>query len=76
VKASDREVHATVAVEVAQALVVHAMSVTPRARRRLARETIALLTRYLEPEYGSASLVARTAPVRRAHGTRTSRSTR
>ena len=76
VKASDREVHATVAVEVAQALVVHAMSVAPRARRRLARETIALLTRYLEPEYGSAAPAVRAARARRAPDTRTPRSTR
>lgn len=49
--ARTRELHAAIAVEAAHALVVHATSIAPAARARMTRETVTLITRYLEPEY-------------------------
>ncbi|MET0171057.1 MAG: TetR/AcrR family transcriptional regulator [Agrobacterium vaccinii] len=45
------EVHATIVVEAAHALIVHACTLPAQDRARLTEETIVLLTRYLEPAY-------------------------
>jgi AcrR family transcriptional regulator len=50
-----RELHATVAVEAAHALVVHAVTLPAAARERLTHEAVVLLVRYLEPAYVPAA---------------------
>ncbi|WP_284775139.1 TetR/AcrR family transcriptional regulator [Agrobacterium sp. lyk4-40-TYG-31] len=51
---TDRDLHATIVVEAAHALIVHACTLPAQDRARLTEETIVLLSRYLEPDYVAA----------------------
>lgn len=57
----ERQAHATVAVEGAHSLLVVATGSAPDQQRRLVRELITMLVRYLDPIYGDLALESRQA---------------